>query len=1008
MTPETVTILRCAGGEPAHKIYGVNGVTDYSARSFVTFEQKTISGLADFAQLLGVLEGEASAFIIRGIPIRPSDAGRSVRRRALGSDAAFASRESRLLCIDVDNVQALEGMSPCSDEAINHVIGLLPAEFHRASCVVQFSNSAGTEKAGNRIKLHLWFWGAKTYSDRELRRWAMTTVADWHLYNAVQPHYTARPRFDGIPDPFSGGSRVRFLKKEMDAVAIELPSVTAFSAKPGRLSEIERADLQYGQSGKVIDGREALLRDIRWSILLRGHCCSEAQFVEKVWTAFTEEAEIGRTSLSDNFYDHEKIVSLCVRDWANHGALIPAAERPSLSADEAAAALDKEISAALIWHGVTAIRATAGLGKTTKAAEALMDISDLSAKRIDIYARSKVEQRQWLNLLTNASKERGAPIQIRLIEGRGETNCVQHEAAKALSESGVSVSPNLCGTKENRCKAFDGCPYLGQFSSSAPGIRIYSHAHLPTPLHDGLPKPDIVIIDESFHDAATYVSKSFDSSQLRSWALLRTDVLAQGISGEGTHFGFQELKHTSLAVVEAIASGKPILEELRGRGVTPEALSEAAQLVTKSLKHPRVDPHASLGTIKAELARCRAQNGRLSSLIFTSLAAELKTGRDASHCLMPDQNGMMRACSRKDISRRCDAATVLILDADCDEVILGAFFPAARMVKIDAKLNAEIIQIDDLTLSKSSLGLGAKGKLNLKLIGRVAEVASEYPAPLIITYRSLIPHLEPRLPRAKFGYFGNIRGSNEWKDCGTVIVIGRHCVPADAIEASARGLFWDASEPLSLGTPHPRRYIVGKGVLVSQDEIDPRCQALRVASRDAETRQALARLRLVHSPERKTVVLLSSQVAGVPVDSLIQLRPRRGVRLVRQFGDFLPFASEDLARLAPGDFRSAKEALAWRDRPENTPAVLIEDFKRAGVIMAQTSYRRPGQRGRPTPLLVDPMSHPRPELSLPKHLTPPGEKPPVIKPLDWEEWGNPDAPPWILSYRLRKTSSEGG
>lgn len=1008
MTTETVTILRCAGGEPAHKIYSLDGVTDYSARSFVTFEQKSISGLAEFSQVLRELEDDASAFIIRGVPIRPIDAGRSVRRRALGSAAAFTSRDTHLVCIDVDNVQAPEGMSPCSDEAINHVIGLLPAEFHRASCVAQFSNSAGTQRAGNLIKLHLWFWAVRAYSDRELRRWAMTTVADWHLYNAVQPHYTARPRFDGIPDPFSGGSRVRFLKKEVDAVAIRLPSMTTFSAKPGSLSDVERADLQYGQAGKVIDGREALLRDIRWSILLRGHCFSEAQFVEKVWTAFAEKAETGSTSLSENTYDYEKIASLCARDWANHGTLAPAVERPSLSANEAAAVLDKEIVAALAWRGVTAIRATAGLGKTTKAAEALMGMSDLSAKRIDIYARSKSEQRQWLSLLTEASKVNTAPVRIMLIEGRNETNCIQHEAAKALSESGISVSPHLCGTKENRCKGFDGCPYRDQFSTSAPGIRIYSHAHLPTPLHDSLPKPDIVIIDESFHDAATYVSKSFDSSQFRAWASLRTEVLAHGTGVEGAHFGFQDLKFTSLAVAEAAASGRPILEELRGRGVTPEALSEAATLITNSLKHPRVGPHATMGTIKTELARCRAQNGRLSSLIFTNLATELRTGRDASHCLMPDRNGSMRACSRKDISRRCDAATVLILDADCDEVILGAFFPGARMVRIDAKLNAEIVQIDDLTLSKSSLGLRADGKLNLKLIERVAEVASEYPTPVVITYRSLIPHLKSRLPKAKFGYFGNIRGSNEWKDCRTVIVIGRHCVPADAIEASARGLFWDSPVPLSFGPPHPRRYIVGEGVLVSQDEIDHRCQALRVASRDAETRQALARLRLVHCPERKTVVLLSSQVAGVPVDSLIQLRPRRGVRLARQFGGFLPFAPEDLARLAPGEFRSAKEALAWRDRPENTPAVLKEDFKKAGVIMAQTSYRRPGQRGRPTPLLVNPMTHPRPELSLLKHLTLPDEKIPVVKPLEWEEWANPNAPPWMASYRLRKTTSEGG
>jgi hypothetical protein len=374
---------------------------------------------------------------------------------------------------------------------------------------------------------------------------------------------------------------------------------------------------------------------------------------------------------------------------------------------------------------------------------------------------------------------------------------------------------------------------------------------------------------------------------------------------------------------------------------------------------------------------------------------------------MPDGSGRFRLCHRKDINRRCDAETVLILDADCDEIILRAFFPEAKLVTINARLNAEIIQIDDLTLSKASLGLGLQDTPNAPLIERVVEVVSEYRRPLVITYRSLLPHLEPKLPQASFGYFGNIRGTNKWKDRRTVIVIGRHCVPPHAIEETARALFWDSTEPLSFGAPYPRRYEVGRGVLISQDEIDPRCQALRIASRDAETRQALARLRLVHCEEKKAVLLLSSQVVGVPVDSLIQLRPRRGVGLVQELG-FLPFGAEELARLASGQFNTANEALAWRDKPENTPSALIDIYKRQGVILAETTYRRPGGRGRPTRLLVDPMRHPRPEASLPKRLGTPEGALPTVQPLDWEEFHDPAMPPWLACYRLRSNGSKGG
>lgn len=1009
MTTETITVLHFTAGEPAHKIYRADGsVTDYSARSHVTFDQKRITGLEEFALLLAELEERPSSFIIRGVPIHPADKGRTVRRRNLGAEAAFVSRSTRLFCVDVDKVVAPSGIYPCSSAAIEHVIGLLPAEFQQASYVAQFSNSAGTARAGNAIKIHLWFWGERAYSDLELRRWAMGTIADWRLYNAVQPHYVARPTFDGLPDPFQNGVRVRYVRKEKDTVAVQLPELNKYAPAPGRMSEAAIADLQIDASGKVIDGREALLRDIRWSVLLRGHCLSETEFARKVWDSFAEKAETSATLFSGNCYTYEKVASLCARDWSIHGELVPAAEKPDMTALEAKANMEKEIAAALKGTGVTAIRATAGLGKTTATASTLMQIPHLPSKRVDIYARSKEEQRQWLGFLEQAKKDQAQTVRITLIEGRNETNCVQFKAAQALSASGVSVSPHLCGTAKERCKAYDGCPYREQFSSTAAGIRIYSHAHLPTPLHEGLPQPDIVVIDESFHNSATLVSKPFTPAQLRNLSALRTTPLARGLVSKEEQFRFQDLRYLCNTTADALSSGRPVLSELRGHGISPESLLDGAKLVASAVQHPRLTPHASVETIEGEIARCRIHSGRLISLIFSNLAVELETGREEAHSLMPHEGDKFRVCCRRDIMRRCDAATVLILDADCDEIILRAFFPGARVVSMEAKLNAEIVQIDDLTLSKSALGLGVGGKLNTKLIERVIEVVSEYSNPLVITYRSLIPHLKNRLPKASFGYFGNIRGSNQWKNFGTVVVVGRHCVPPDAIESAARALFWDAAKPLSFGPPYPRRYAVGTGVLISQDEIDPRCQALRVASRDAETRQALARLRLVHCEERKTVVLLSSQVVGVPIDSLIQLRPRRGVRLFQQLGGFLAFGPDELARLAPGDFKSAKEALAWRGRAENTPASLIETYKRAGVILAATTYRRPGQRGRSTPLLVDPLLHPRPELSVAKRLGVGGAPLPSVSHLDWEEWDNPDAPSWMASYRLRKHRAERG
>jgi hypothetical protein len=251
MSREQLTILRTVGSHRAQKsfIAGENPRAYDSGWQFAT-ETSEVDSLPQFAQLLANIEQDPSAFLIRGKLKAQTQGGQLVRRKYLGEDAAFEPCSRRLLCVDVDNVVAPDGLDPCSRAAIDHVVSLLPTEFHDADVVAQFSNSAGTVGAGRKIKIHLWYWGEREYSDIELKRWARTNkIVDGSLFSAVQPHYTARPKFVGLPDPFEGKSRTCLIERAKKAVAIKLPQLDSYAAAPLRTLERENAEFLRDDGG---------------------------------------------------------------------------------------------------------------------------------------------------------------------------------------------------------------------------------------------------------------------------------------------------------------------------------------------------------------------------------------------------------------------------------------------------------------------------------------------------------------------------------------------------------------------------------------------------------------------------------------------------------------------------------------------------------------------------------------------------------------------------------------
>ena len=145
------------------------------------------------------------------------------------------------------------------------------------------------------------------------------------------------------------------------------------------------------------------------------------------------------------------------------------------------------------------IKAPAGLGKTTALIKAIASRPFWRYKHVDFYVPTiELADEQAENV-------REAGGNARVIRGRQKSNCRKHKAAKLAAARGLNVSQSLChqaGDNEQRCEHFKTCPYMAQFSDFKPGFRIHAHSYLPLhrpqPTKRRLPRPDLVIIDESF------------------------------------------------------------------------------------------------------------------------------------------------------------------------------------------------------------------------------------------------------------------------------------------------------------------------------------------------------------------------------------------------------------------------------------------------------------------------------------------------------------------------------
>ena len=172
-------------------------------------EDAQIDGIQDLLGILDLLRGQRNTCVIRGrvLPGVEQPCRRLTKPRTENGvhyEATIEDVPRRWLMIDFDSVDAPLDVDFTREPHVcaEHLRALLPPEFRASACVWQASGSAGFKPG---VRLHLWFLLDRPLTGDECKAWLSTARVkfDRTLFGAVQPHFTADPELDGVPDPMS-------------------------------------------------------------------------------------------------------------------------------------------------------------------------------------------------------------------------------------------------------------------------------------------------------------------------------------------------------------------------------------------------------------------------------------------------------------------------------------------------------------------------------------------------------------------------------------------------------------------------------------------------------------------------------------------------------------------------------------------------------------------------------------------------------------------------------------
>jgi hypothetical protein len=649
------------------------------------------------------------------------------------------------------------------------------------------------------------------------------------------------------------------------------------------------------------------------------------------------------------------------------------------------------------------LKASAGIGKTTKLAEELAKRPELIEEfHIHFYVARHDLTEKLAATIPGSRIMRGRSFGA----GDDEPMCRRHQAAEKIARAGLPVFENICRREDGACPHFEACDWVRQWRDHAPGVRILPHAFLILPKPLGMPPADLVIVDESVVQTVTG-STSFTPCRITKHQF-RPGHVDQCMAHD----------RTADAVAVAIQAGGAELAQARDLDLTAERLREAAKFEEGGDTAPRIGPGLSDAAIMKRVDEWeRSEGGRLAKF-YRALAAEIDLPRDAVHGIELKRDCPVKV--KKDealVDERQDRvfvhwlrrvmvpvnAALLLIDADASLAVNRRIFgDRLEEQSIRVRRNAHVIQVHSTRSAKYRLTAGGPDadRMLRQVRALIERESREGKRVLVVTYKAVRCLLTGENPEDDIGpygrcgtaavaHFGNIRGSDDFKDCDTVVVIGRYQPPVHAVESAARALWASDPEPLRLLAGDGRWSTETRGYTLRTGERsgveierhpDDRAQLVLELMREAETVQSVDRLRLVHRTGPGRVLLISNLPVDVEVDELTDWKALMAMgvpnRLQQAFdqGGAVPLSGAELFRCFDKLWVSACAAKNDLQREVNGSKTPIEILLGKRPYLIRANYRRVGQRGRATPAVIR-ADAPDPRAALES----------VVGPVDWFE-----------------------
>lgn len=939
----TITILRAPDDFWLCKRFSLSddqlGAEPISFPSRYDVENRAVDCLLELSELLNDLEAQANACVIRG-SLREGHATSGVLRRTAGANDPFLPNDCQWLCIDIDDLELPDDLSDFNEEqrAVAEYAAIhLPRDFLDVDFHWQFSSSMGIKPG---IRIHLWFWLSRPITDQEAKAWLTDaeTNVDFSLFSPIQPHFTATPIFEEpAADPvqtrsglfdYGLGITTVLVPDDLDTRVLEIQSNTSRSKRSAVGGRLDPYDIIRNEDGLVIDGRDGFLflKSIdATQELTRGATSSrdfpsQQEIAERTWELFSAEADTsdGRWTYQDAFEKASYRIRNLQDGWPPSGryettTLFPGADpyfqlEPVL-ATEGTSELNRRLDDFLATvandeasRRILALRITMGSGKTSVTVD---KIQALLADNPDLNIEFYVPRHDLIEEVYDQFEGLNADVDLIHVKGRGYDHengnapCSRYAYVQTLERAGLSVRSNACWRSENEvCEFYADCAYFRQFrrdQNKRGSVRIFPHAYLARQHIDTLPQPDLVVIDE------TFLSSLQDARRI-SEARLRQILNQAADSDLGDR------------LVNALRDGMSVLAEIRNMGFGQEELL-AIQVDTSTdlgfsgrLNHPRNFPNAR--ELKERIA---------AGIILETLAEEIALqDREQVSRLRYDPSTNEVVLNRLNMDGIDPTPHLLLLDATADYSILNHLFGELEFHRIDIEQKAFVTQVYDRTGSNRSW---QDGEDRVDDLMRVIQTHTE------IGYRVLCVanmDLADQLRELDLGenaavaHFGNIRGIDEFRDYDTIFITGRNQPPQSDIDGQARALWWDDTEPLQHDdaalfgalpeTDLPkelRGYLTtnpdeAAGVLVRSFS-DARIEAVHQQVREAETIQAIARLRMVHAEQIKNVYLLGNLPIEMPINRVLawnDLMPNEAERQLIEKGN-VPLTPTGWLRMRP-------------------------------------------------------------------------------------------------------------